>query len=349
MNTKNDLPDLLNPISAVLLAILAGSSLLAIWIFNFAYFPSNLWGFVFGGIAAYLCTQFTYPEPSPKRVRILTLFGQKTKVKTYGLVLICKPLVSYVEISLKQEDVDITIDPPLLCTAESSKSSDLKPIIQGYLSGNAQIQAVADDRSAESLNKFDDIGRIEGFKALVDDQIPQILQRIADDPGMNMLWMEINGKILGIFLQSCLSGIPLDPNIRQRYPAIPALFDLSLINLMRLNNVTDFGVKIVNVAINLKPQDPDTTKARNGFNIEVAERLSDEMNEETIQRLTEKVLILSHYGMNEDGVVVCKPDPDDKRLTVDQAREKVLRGMALKADKLTIIDNNGLNVANVRK
>lgn len=350
---------LMNPISLTLLVVMLGCFVLGlVMVFNF-----KLSGFILLAISGWIATGFDYPKPSPKQVWLLTIFGQKTTVRSYGLTLLLPPFIDKVEISLLKVDHDFPLTKQVVCTRRGSSTSveEKNPSIEGYIDGIVSVSIVPDDQDdpytvpktewksgGQKLRDYDNVGQIEGVKKQLDDVLTAWIQEVADTKSIDMLWMETNGPAIAYFIRTHLVGLkdvkpPTDKKLH-----IPEDVKITGIANAHINDARGLGVTFPKFNVVLKPSDQKVIDARNRVAIEEAQRSSQIMNTRTMnEKIIERATLYHQGAQSKDGKTKIPADPRPE--TLAEIRAGLVQEDLVDADKATLIMNkDGLTVAEVK-
>src|SRR3989344_3614542 len=196
-----------NPYSLALLIImgilLILGSLLAI--------NHNLWGLIPFALGVVIAFGFAQTEPSPRKIGIITVFGEKKPWKVEGLTLLLRfgpiKIVDMVLIPMRQEDFDFK-------GLENIRCND-GIIISGK--GSISVKPDEDDdppgtpdgkTGAQKLIDYDDAGQMKGTEPLLDDMVRSWVQHIANspDPTHDSIWMATHSIEIGNDICERISG-----------------------------------------------------------------------------------------------------------------------------------------------
>lgn len=350
---------LLNPISLTLLVIMLASFVLGLaMVFN-----AKFVGFILLLVAGWIATGFDYPESSPKRVWLLTIFGQKTTVKSYGLTLLLSPFIGKVEISLLKVDHNFPLTKQVVCTKRGSTSRDGNRLIEGYIDGIISVSIVPDDKDdpdtvpadqwksgGQKLRDFDNVGQIKGVTEQLDDVLTAWVQEIADTESIDMLWMETNGPAIANILVPYLLDLE-DKDIsalRANNPRIPMDINIKGIETAHINDARGLGVTFNKFNVVLKPADSKVIEARNRFAIEEAQRAAQLLNTKTMnQKIIERAKLYREGVKDAAGNVIIPPDPKPESMA--EIRAGLIQEDLVDDGKATLIMNkDGLTVAQAK-
>jgi hypothetical protein len=347
----------LNPISQALLITMLGLLLIG----GLELFHGNILGLILLLIGAWICTGFDYPDPSPKKVWLITVFGQKTTVKSYGLTLLWPPFVRRVEFKLQKIDHDFPIRKPILCTVRGKTSSDAGVEIEGYLTGLVSTSMIPDDEDdpetipaserktgGEKLRDFDDAGGMEEVKKQLDDVFTAWIQNIADNKGVDMVWMETNGLKIAEILLPCIVGKTPGIDLKKITPSIGDDLDTNQIENSHLDDARGLGVRFTKFQVLLEPKDPKVVDARNRLAQEKAQRLAQLQNTATMnEKIAMRASLYRNGVKNPDGTIAVPPDSNPASMR--DARAELIQEDLVDDGKATLVMNkDGVTIVDGR-
>lgn len=305
----------------------------------------------------WMATGFSYPTASPKKVWLLTVFGQKTDIRTYGLTLLLPPLVDKVEIPLLKVDHDFKLTKPVVCTIKGCSSKTAKGRqIEGYVDGVISVSMVADDKDdpttvlstewksgGQKLRDFDNVGGMNGVKSQLDDILTTWIQHIADHNSVDMLWMETHGLEIGNIILQYLVGLKAG-ELKKSLPPVPRNIKKIRRITSNMTNARGLGVKFTKFEVNLKPSDSKVIDARNRYAVEEAQRTSELLNTETMNENIRRRAGLSIPGWKSGDPIDLTPDQ------IEKIRAGIVQEILVDNDKATLIMNkDGITLTDTRK
>lgn len=318
--------DLFNRYSLTLLIIM-GMLLICggMWLYS-----GNLIGLaplIMGGL---MFQGFRTPDPSPRRVWLITFFGQKTKTKVENLVLLLDWLpiriIGIVEFLMVKVDHDFPLKKPIRCSDGA------------YVYGFVSVSMLPDEKDdpptaiqwksgGEKLQDFDNAGQMDGVKKQLDDILTAWIQEFGDKHDSE--WMERNGLQIANELRPRVEGLQGTDNG----------------NNSALDDTRGLGVTFTKFQIILNPSDK-IIDARNDLKVEEAQQKAELFETQTVNKqINERMAIYARPIKDADGTVLVPAEPPPTRT---EARNMVFQERLEKDGKVQLIINDkGINLVNV--
>ncbi len=200
-----------NKYSVTLLIIMVGlilvGSLLALL--------GNLWGIIPLTLGIVMTKGFKELQKTPRTIGLISFFSRKTTTKVEGLILLLDifgiEVVGVVEFNMVKKDLNFDIPQVTSKGVDNSKGDTLGG---GTLSGKVEIGITPDENDngeisgGEKLKKYDDSGREDGIKALMESIVLSATQEVCKERSPD--YNATQGYELGKELKRILEGYNID-------------------------------------------------------------------------------------------------------------------------------------------
>ena len=336
---KNPYPGLLNPYSGTLLILM----IVGIVGGGARIYNGNLWGLIPLILGMLLCIGFKWPEEAkPRRVWLITFFGQMTAVKTDGITLLLDwipmmKIIGNVEFILLKKDIDINFKKPI-------RGSDGK-----YVEGFASVSIVPDElddepgltdrygdwkSGGEKLRDFGNTGTLENVVEQLDDILTTQMEAYARANGHTTEWLEEHGREISEELLPCITGLRGPP---------------ANVGNHELDDTRGFGIRFTKFQIVLRAPDK-VIEARTNIQVTEETRKAELVNTETVNRQIVERLKLYRVGkIDENGIMVVEPTPTHLIPSLAEIRNMIFQENLEHDGKVSqVINQGGINMLNTR-